>query len=708
VRELAAASEGQLDDNRELALLIAAEAFDMSIHGGAEPNSEAVSAMAQAMADWRLVSRFPAGPNLLPAASPDGSLVAVQSKSSSADVDLFDPDGLLVGTLNGPEEPSLAAWDVAFSPDGAAIAIIYAIPESGTVRSPPEGVPDLKIFDLTTRSTVLELDTEQGCYFVAYSPDGEQLALSFEHEVRVLASTDGTEISSFDAPSVVGRPRFLHDGQVLVPVEDSGFAIITASDGSVLDTLDVPEINPDITATNELGTHVAYRAGESVRVMDIATEEVIYDQVGPSVLSLALDPDASRLAHSGFDPNIYVEPLNGGDTGLELAGTLENVLSLAFIGEKGLLSNGEDHLLWDVSSEGLSELGGIPLLQPQWGYQISSDERWLAYNLSTLNGAPIGHPTDGLRLIDLMTGDETVISQGEWNSVPAGYRLVSADFTMIGSLSLEGVSTMRRLPSWDVLHEFDDCRTPMAVTPDNSLVVLSGWGCERQDAPASAQSTVVDLHSGTEIFSFPYKSLWSAGFNPEGFFAGGSLLAATDQISVGVWDTTEGRLLGSFERTDFDEFGNIMLVSFDPTGRYLVGGSTGGAVWVADLERVLAGEDLADALVFNRQAHTGAAPAPAINGHGIVATAGFDGMVRLWDLDSGNLILEFETDVGIPVVRFSPDGTELLYPDGLSIRRMPVDPHQLRALADELLTRDFLPDECARYATAERCEASTR
>jgi hypothetical protein len=130
-------------------------------------------------------------------------------------------------------------------------------------------------------------------------------------------------------------------------------------------------------------------------------------------------------------------------------------------------------------------------------------------------------------------------------------------------------------------------------------------------------------------------------------------------------------------------------------------------VWVADVERVVAGEDMADSLVFFRQAHTGAAPVPAMNGEGVVGTAGFDGMVRLWDLDSEDLILEFESDVGVPVVRFSPDGTELLYPDGISIRRMPVDPYQLRDLAEELLTRDFLPDECARYATADRCEAVT-
>src|SRR5690606_33773136 len=158
------------------------------------------------------------------------------------------------------------------------------------------------------------------------------------------------------------------------------------------------------------------------------------------------------------------------------------------------------------------------------------------------------------------------------------------------------------------------------------------------------------------------------------------------------------------DNSDRPDLGDIMILNFDPTGRYLVGGTTGGTILVVDLERVVAGDGITDALVFDRQAHTGAAPVPAINASGVVATAGFDGMVRLWDLDSGSLILEFESNVGVPVVRFSPDGTELLYPDGLSIRRMPVDPHRLRSLAEELLTRDFRPDECARYASPDRCE----
>src|SRR5690606_11314376 len=128
-----------------------------------------------------------------------------------------------------------------------------------------------------------------------------------------------------------------------------------------------------------------------------------------------------------------------------------------------------------------------------------------------------------------------------------------------------------------------------------------------------------------------------------------------------------------------------------------VGGTSSGVVWVVDLTELVEGADMADAVVFSRQAHAGAAPAPAINGDGVVGTAGFDGVVRLWDLYSGALLIEFEADMDIPMVRFTADGSHLLYPHGPSLRRIPVDPHRIRELADSLLTRDFLPDECVRY-----------
>jgi serine/threonine protein kinase/WD40 repeat protein len=705
VRELAAASEGQVSENRELALLIAAEAFDASVRGGVEPPVEAVSALAQAIADWRLVSRFPAGPIAYPSVSPDGSLIAVSSQTNPADVNLFAADGSLEGTLHGPGDPSVAAWAFDFGPDGETIAVTYAAAGKTEFRSVADGFPDLQVFDLATMSIVSSLDTDHGWAGVAYHPEGDLLALSFDREVAVLAADDGEEMSRFEASSPVGRPEFFDRDQVLVPVEGSGFAFVSVADGSVLDQIEVTELDKNVTTVNELRTHVAFRDGENLRVQDIATGEVVFDEIASSVQSVALDRDATRLAYSGFDPNIYVAALGEGETGLELTGILENVLWLSFIGEKSLLSSGEDALLWDVSPEGIAELGGIPLSGPQWGYQISSDDRWLAYPVSTNQGGPTGDPDDGLRLVDLASGEETVVSTGEWNAVAAGVRSVSADFTTVGSLTLDGVSTLRSIPDWEILREFDDCRTPLAVTPDNSRVVLTGWGCVDRVAPDSAQGAVVDLGTGEEIFTLPYEGLFSAEFNPAGVFEPGTFLAVTDQISVGIWDTTEGRLLGRLDRAEQVEYGNTLVLSFDPTGRYVIGGSTTGAVWVADLERIVAGEEMAEALVFDRQAHNGAAPIPAINGSGVVGTAGYDGMVRLWDLETENLIFEFESEGGVPVVHFSPGGSELLYPAGQSIRRMPVDPDDLRQLADQLLTRGFLPDECARYAAPERCPA---
>jgi WD40 repeat protein len=511
---LAAAAQGQVGQNRELALLIATEAFDSSIRGGAEPTTEAVSAMAQAIQDWRLVARFPAAPLLYPTVSPDGSLVAVGSKTSPSDVDIFGVDGSLVGTLPGPEVPNVVAWKADFSPDGEQITVTYADPQIvETFQSIPEGIPDVRTFDLATRSIILELDTDHGWAYVSHSPDGGLLAMSFDREVLVVDADHGSEVSRFEAPALAGQPEFLDDDAVLVPIEGSGFTILSARDGSVVDHLEVADLNPAITAVNDLRTHVAYRAGEQVRVTEIATGATIFDQTAPSVQALALDPAATRLAHSGYDPNIYIHNLGDGAMELELTGIQENVFSLSFVGEKQLLSYGEDALLWDVSPEGVTELRGIPTNELQWGFQVSPDERWLAYNVSQNLGLPVD-PVDGLRLIDLATGEETVISQGEANSVAAGFRVVSADFTMVGSLTQEGASTMRGLPAWDVKQEFDDCRGPLAVSPDNTRVVLTGWSCVTPGVPDDAYSAVFDLRSGEEIFALPYQTLWSAEFNP--------------------------------------------------------------------------------------------------------------------------------------------------------------------------------------------------
>jgi hypothetical protein len=488
-------------------------------------------------------------------------------------------------------------------------------------------------------------------------------------------------------------------------VAESGLATYTIDDGRLVHKEPLANLSL-FTAVDANKTRIAYRAGDRIGVVDLSTGDVVFDREAPSVIALALAPDASRLAYSGFDSNIYVVPIEGDGEGLELAGTLANVHALDFVDAERLLSYGEDALVWDVSPAGPDELGAIDLAEAQWGFAFSPDMTQLVYYVSANLGVdPNGHPADAIRLVDLVSRDETLVGERELMTIDAGYRQVSSDFTMVGSLTQTGVSTVRRLPSWDVVRQFEDCRSPVALTPDNSRVVLTGWACAgTAPAGAPAESEVVEMDSGEPILTIPYQTLWGAAFNPAGFTDAGRYLFATDQVTVEVWDLLERESIGSFTASELG-VGNHMLMAFDPTGRYVVGGTTSGTVWVIDMQRVVGGADLVDAIVFSRQAHAGAAPVPALSADGIVATAGFDGMIRLWDLDSEDLLLEFEAEMGTPVVRFSSDGTHLLYPHKGSIHRIPVDAHELRNLAAQLLTRDFLPDECSRYTRLERCDA---
>ncbi|MFP3881866.1 MAG: WD40 repeat domain-containing protein, partial [Actinomycetota bacterium] len=703
--------------NQELALLIAAEAFDQSVEGLGEPLPKATSALAQAIQDWRLIGRFPAGEERIAEGSPDGSLVVTSvGELPSPVVNVFDAKGERVSILEGPGDSGILARQAVFHPDGDKIAVSYTtIGEDAVYQPAPEGASDVIVFDAVSGSVLSRVDVvgDDSALWLSFGPSGETIAVSSRQDVRVVDWRQGTEIVSFAQSSNVGRAIFLDEETLLVPVDGSGLVRYSIVDGSPIEQIDDPELTSLSTAADSTGTRFAYLAGDRIRVVDIAAGEVVFDQEAPGVVDLALNPDGTRLAYSGFDPNIYVVPVDGEGVGLELTGSFDNVAALSFIGEDRLLSHGDDALMWDVSQAATKTLDGIAVSGPLFNYAVSPDQNWMSYTLSTNSMSTAAHPADGFHLLDLETAEEILVQKGELVNTFAGVGMVSPDFTMVGSLSSDGRSTVRRLPSWDVVREFEECRNPLAFTPDNSGTLLSGWVCDADAEPpdgAATESEVIDLDSGESILTLPKRSYFSGEFNPGGVFAGGRYLVASDRLSIEVWDLRTGELVGRLERSELipdqsnlNAVGFLMTVNFDPSGRYVVGGTTGGTVWALDMEQLIAGVDMRDALVFREQAHTGAAPVPDLNADGLVATAGFDTMVRLWDLESGDLLMEFETEMTMPVLRFTSDGTQLLYPHGPSIRRSPVDPYELRALAGDLLTRDFLPDECARYARPERC-----
>jgi WD40 repeat protein len=116
------------------------------------------------------------------------------------------------------------------------------------------------------------------------------------------------------------------------------------------------------------------------------------------------------------------------------------------------------------------------------------------------------------------------------------------------------------------------------------------------------------------------------------------------------------------------------------------------------------------AMVFDQPTSNGAGRA-ALSADGILATSGNgEGLMRLWDVMTGEMLLEFRTDrtdgpaVGSGWMKFSPDGRSLYYVDGAgTIRKYLLDTDQLIQLAEERLTRGFTLDECRQYLGSTEC-----
>ena len=216
---------------------------------------------------------------------------------------------------------------------------------------------------------------------------------------------------------------------------------------------------------------------------------------------------------------------------------------------------------------------------------------------------------------------------------------------------------------------------------------------------------MIDVATGQVVLDLGERVITTCGLQPR----------AVGSRRAGTWPSTSAtsssrsttwpraRSLTSLDFGDDYPFG----LSFDPEGKWLAGGTAEGHAWVLDLAAVVAGTAAADAMLFDQAAHQGVNLGHALSADGLLATAGLsDGRVKLWDVSSGDLVIELETepsDASRPV-EFSPDGSYLLYNDGGVLRRYLLDPDELVELAESRLTRGLTPEECRRYLSAGRCD----
>jgi WD40 repeat protein/class 3 adenylate cyclase len=670
-RQLAAQATNQLGNQPDLALLLSLEA-----HRVADTQEATYSLLSAVQEAPRLITvlRGPADSLARVAFSPDGATVA--AGGDGAGVWLWDvADRRLRARL-----PTAAAVDsVAFSPTGGRLAS-FSLQEARV----------WSFMDTPPRSTILAGYTGFGAVRAAFAPDG-----------RTVAAGSGGDLQLWDAASgqAIGAPFQL--GGTLQ-------ALFVRRDGTVL-------------AASATGTG-------ALQLADVTHRRRLGQPFAAAVqpASVAFSPDGRILATGGENQTIWLWSVPGGQArGAPLRGVPGGgrVTSLAFSPDGTLLAgSGPDGVitLWDVASGQRLDPAltagaavGDVAFSPDGTVLAScgadgSVRLWDLTNTRLLSRPLEGH-TDAVMGV-AYSADGTLLASGSADgtvqlwiaatgqprgpALQAGAGVEAVAFSPRSRMLAAGLED-HTVQLWDAaggrllgppLAGHADAVYSVAFSPDGQTLASGGkdgalwlWDV-RQGRPRGRR-----LATGLE-------SVQSVAFSPDG-----TLLAAGggDGI-VRLWDAASGRLLAQLVGDRTAQLWVVWSVAFSPDGKLLAtaSGTSQGSLslrlWT-----------LARKTSVLLTGTTGALASVAFSPDGkVLAAGGGDGIVRLWDVASGQplgALLDGHTDA-VTNLAFSPDGRTLASGSSdTTVRLWHLDVASWQHLACRLANRDLSPQEWAHY-----------
>jgi DNA-binding SARP family transcriptional activator/WD40 repeat protein len=710
-RDLASAAIASIDEDPELGVLLSLEAIAATDTVGVETVPEAGSALRTTLAHTRIEARLPTGFNAV-AFSIDGTRVVTDAATDRSTLHLWDaastrPLAQWSGSDQGGFPPG-EITKVRLSPDNGLFAATW---NTNVEQFDAESTVALTLHDPDT------LDLEQ----ILMGPTGTYDAPSFGAKDLIAASFigdtgEGAQVWDRETGEVVGT--FVSDTTLsgeLIPgtttlvlahgeSHDDGGALVETAHLQAVDVITSEEvwsvpglgIHPGLVWLSPDGTKAAIGGEDLVEIWDLDTQDLMQSQPHPDPQVMTWSGNGSRLAVSGNDADVTILDQGlGWEPGLVLTGHSTSVWATAFHPSgKTLASASEDGavLIWDVTEAGAVGDEAVALGTPVGLIFLGPDRRMIAGSGSgamtvdlTTGGVeatlPINQPTD-LIPNDRLT---TVAGVNFVDPGPVAGRLVDAG-------------------SGQITEEFSDCLLPRGISFDDRLVVLDAVeACE--PGITTTPSQVLDLETGDIVIDLGGRNVQKAVFSPEAYDGPTFVAVKSDDNEVEIYSLKDRELVTSYSAEDLGVtvFG---VLSLDPEGRYLGIGTQGRNSIVIDMTSVMAGEARMDAVIFNMEGNNANAPQFRVTSDGIGASASFDPVYRVWDINTEELLFEIRVegldDVG--AVNFTPDGTQLAYEDADGVIRFtPLDTGEVIERARATVTRGLTDDECLQYLKTAKC-----
>ncbi|WP_328473354.1 hypothetical protein OHA21_12280 [Actinoplanes sp. NBC_00393] len=660
-QKLAAGARAERMTDPELALLLASRAYRL------HPDPETESVLRQATADARSTFTMRAHETVVHSVDVFGSRVV--STDLDGVVEVWD----LQGRTSAVTAPGHGV-DAVFGPDGK-LAIARWNPQIGKTQMvlwrPGDG-DAVRLLNPEVPTIVTRGGLRAMTRAVTYSPDGRWVAaLGTDSHVHVWDTSRGRAPKAVRYTGDVVDLAFGPGGRLAVASDDGVVRIWDLGRDAPVVIRQLKVAAPVAVAMSADGHGVAVAGAETVTVwpVDGRTGPQVYRGPEQTYTSVAFSPEGRRIAAGTNERTIRMWDVTDRTNSLALRGHKNPVLDLAFSPDgRRLVSGSQDSTVrvWDTT--GAADPATVTLPAGYGPAQLSEDGNYAAAPAEpgTIAVFPARTPRSATLL----------------RNVPP--RLNSLSVSADGRAVAASTLSSERIYRWEETTGAEpttlDCpHRPELMLPNK--VTLSNDG--RMLAVDCGDSDIlVRWNDGRHVVGQAYTS------SPIVVSPDATLVAIpSEQV---VWDPAADRVVRRLTGRN----GPVDLARFSPDGRSLAVAEEDGTVRIW----TIAGAE--DPVVLTGAVGRIVAIAFSQDGN-LIAGVGSDDVVRVWNTDGRGEALTPEHPGGARQIAFSADGRQLITVYGATVRFTPCevcDPiAEVLALAQQRTTRDFTPEERAKY-----------